>query len=81
MKPLAPALLALWLAACASDRSLTDTLAGNRVKGDAASVVVSRADSVPDALPLAIGHCAHFHLSAQYAGRAGDQFRFRCVAR
>jgi hypothetical protein len=80
MKPFVVGLIGLALCGCAPDRSVSDLIAGDRVQGDAAAVVVSRTDSLPDALPLAIGHCAHFHRAAQYAGRVADRFRFRCVA-
>lgn len=75
-----PLLAALLLVGCSSDMSLTDRLAGGRVRGDANGVVVYQAASVVDALPLAIGHCSHFHRSAQYERRAHGGYRFRCVS-
>ena len=72
-------LAATMLAACSSDESLTDRLAGARVRGDADGVVVRQASSVVDALPLAMGHCAHFHRSAQYDRAVQGGYRFRCL--
>jgi hypothetical protein len=67
------------LSACASNQSLSDRLAGDRVRGDAVGVEVA-APSVADAFALAVGHCGHFHLSAQYDRPAAEgRYRFRCV--
>ncbi|MBE7218072.1 MAG: hypothetical protein INR64_06350 [Caulobacteraceae bacterium] len=70
------------LAACASDPNapgLFDRAVGDRVHGDASSVTVTGMGSVPEAFPLAIGHCGHFKKSAQYARRDGAAFVFNCV--
>ena len=77
---------ALALAACAngapgaSGGGLFDRLAGgDHVHGDAERVTITGLDSAASALPLAIGHCSHFRKSAQYAGRSGDDYIYRCV--
>ncbi len=71
------------LAACASGGpGLFDRSVGaDHVHGDAVGATITGLGSVPEALPLAIGHCSHFGKSAQYARREGDSFVFRCVAR
>ena len=77
---------ALGLAACANDGAssrggLFDRVAGRgHIQGDADGAVISGMGSAAEAWPLAVGHCSHFHRSAQYAGRSGDDFRYRCVA-
>ena len=81
----ASAAAALALAGCASappgDRGgLFDRVAGGgHIHGDARGVTITGMDNAASALPLAIGHCHHFHLSAQYAGRVGDAYRYRCT--
>lgn len=66
-------------AGCASNESLTDRLARGHVQGDADGAVV-RAGSVAEAFPLAVGHCAHFGLSAQFDRKLSDEtYRFRCA--
>lgn len=71
----------LLLGACASDMSLSDRLAGSdRVSGDADGVRVFGMGSRLEALPLAVGHCAKFHRSAQFAGRVPRGYSFRCVS-
>ena len=75
----------LALAACAGapqgDRGgLFDRVAGGgHIHGDARGVMITGMDNAASALPLAIGHCHHFRLSAQYAGRENGAFRYRCV--
>jgi hypothetical protein len=72
--------LAMLCAGCAENRSFSDMMAGHRVRGDGAGAIV-HADSAADAWPLAIGHCAHFNRSAQFAGRrASGVYAYRCVA-
>ena len=69
------------LQSCTGGPGLSDRLAGSgRVRGDADTVTVRGMGSRLDALPLAIGHCAHFGRSAQFAGRVEGGHRFRCVA-
>lgn len=82
MRPLLLLLLPLALAACASDQSLSDRLAGrDRVHGDAETVTVTGFSSRVEALPLAVGHCARFGRSAQFDRKAADgAYLFRCVA-
>jgi hypothetical protein len=71
-------LAASGLSACASDQSLTDRLAGSRVDGDEGGVSVA-AGSAAEAFPLAVGHCAHFGKSAQFARKLDDgHYRFNC---
>ena len=74
---------ALALGACSTggdQGGLFDRLAGgDHVHGDAEQVTITGLDSAASALPLAIGHCSHFHKSAQYAGRQGDDYLYRCV--
>ena len=78
---------ALALGACADNGGgggnsggLFDRLAGgDHVHGDSEGVTVTGLDSAASALPLAIGHCSHFRKSAQYAGRQGDAYLYRCV--
>ena len=76
---------ALALGACADGNSgntggLFDRFAGgDHVHGDAERVTITGMDSAASALPLAIGHCSHFKKSAQYAGRNGDDYIYRCV--
>ncbi len=77
----------LSVSACASDAppsgdrgGLFDRLAGRgHIQGDENGATISGMGSAAEALPLAVGHCSHFHRSAQYAGRSGDDFRYRCV--
>lgn len=77
----------LALGACAdggaspNSGGLFDRFAGrDHVHGDAERVTITGMDSAAGALPLAIGHCSHFKRSAQYAGRQGDDYIYRCVA-
>ena len=71
---------ALLLGGCAADVSLSDRLAGaDRVHGDRNEVTVSRMGSQVESLPLAVGHCARFHRSAQFARKAGGSYVFSCV--
>jgi len=71
--------LALSMAGCAANRSLTDLVAGDRLHGDASGAII-KADSAADAWPLAIGHCAHFRRSAQFKSRqALGVYEYRCV--
>ena len=69
----------LLLAGCASDDSLIDALAGQRVDGDAAHVLVRGFDDAASATPFAVMHCSRFKRSAQFDRRTGDALRFRCV--
>ena len=76
--------LPLALGACADSGAnsggLFDRFAGgDHVHGDAERVTITGLDSAASALPLAIGHCSHFRKSAQYAGRQGDDYIYRCV--
>ena len=81
----AAATAALAMGACAGDGStgqggLFDRLAGRgHIQGDEDGATISGMGSAAEALPLAVGHCSHFHRSAQYAGRSGDDYRYRCV--
>ena len=86
---LAAALAALLsVSACAGDGvangdrgGLFDRLAGRgHIQGDADGATITGMASAADGWPLAVGHCSHFHRSAQYAGRSGDGFRYRCVS-
>lgn len=79
---------ALTLGACAdgggggsaNSGGLFDRFAGrDHIHGDAERVTITGMDSAASALPLAIGHCSHFKRSAQYAGRQGDDYLYRCV--
>ena len=69
----------LLLAGCASDDSLIDVLAGQRVDGDASHVLVRGFDDAASATPFAVVHCSRFKRSAQFHRREGDHLRFRCV--
>jgi hypothetical protein len=59
--------------------SLTDTLAGGRVQGDEQTVAVT-ADSAVYAAPLALGHCSHYGLGAQFDRELEPgRYLYRCV--
>jgi len=59
--------------------SLTDTLAGGRVQGDEETAVV-QADSAVYAAPLAVGHCSHYGLGAQFDHQLEPgRYLYRCV--
>ena len=75
----AAALALLLLAGCASDASLIDVLAGQRVDGDASHVLVRGFEDPASATPFAVAHCSRFKRSAQFDRRHGDALRFRCV--
>ena len=69
-------LAVLLLSAC----SVTDTLAGGRVQGDKETAVV-QADSAVYAAPLALGHCSHYGLGAQFDHQLEPgRYLYRCVA-
>jgi hypothetical protein len=59
--------------------SLTDTLAAGRVQGDEETVAV-KADSAVYAAPLALGHCSHYGLGAQFDHELEPgRYLYRCV--
>ena len=70
-------LLALALAACASDP--LSGLLGGRAQGDARQVLVRDMDRF-DALPIAVAHCARHHRSAQFRQMQGADAVYSCVA-
>lgn len=59
--------------------SLSDMIAGDRVRNDGDAVSIEAASAL-DAIPFAIGHCHHYGKSAEYVGSApGGRYRYRCV--
>jgi hypothetical protein len=59
--------------------SLSDMIAGDRVRSDGDTVSIGAASAL-DAMPFAVGHCHHSSKSAEYVGPAGaGRYRYRCV--
>jgi hypothetical protein len=69
--------VALLLAGCGS---AADLLSGGRVEGDSESVTV-KAESAPQAAPLALAHCHHYDRGTQFDREvATGAYLYRCVA-
>jgi hypothetical protein len=69
--------LALLLAGCGS---AADFLGGAQIEGNADSVTV-KADSAPQAAPLALAHCHHYDRATQFDREVTTgAYLYRCVA-
>jgi hypothetical protein len=66
----------MFLAGCGSP---VDFLTGGRVEGDSEAVEV-KAQSAPQAAPMALSHCNHYDRATQFDREiAAGVFRYRCV--
>jgi hypothetical protein len=65
------------LAGCGSP---ADFLTGDRVEGNSETVTV-KADSAPQAAPMALSHCSHYDRATQFDREvSAGVFQYRCVA-
>ena len=70
--------LSMALAACGSP---VDVLTGGRVEGDSEAVTV-KADSAPQAAPMALSHCSHYDRATQFDREvSAGVFQYRCIAK
>jgi hypothetical protein len=73
--------LVVWSMFVAGCGSPADFLTGGRVEGDAESVAV-KADSAPQAAPMALSHCSHYGRATQFDREvAAGVFQYRCIAK
>jgi hypothetical protein len=75
------ALVVALLSACASSPTemVVERLTGGKVEGGRDQAVVHGMDSMADAFPLAVAHCAGSGRKAQFQRRAPGAHVFDCV--
>ena len=73
--------MVVWSLVVAGCGSPADFLTGDRVEGDSEAVTV-KADSAPQAAPMALSHCSHYDRAIQFDREvAAGLFQYRCIAR
>ena len=73
-----PLALSAFLAGCGSP---ADFLTGGRVEGDSDAVTV-KAESAPQAAPMALSHCSHYDRATQFDLEiSAGVFQYRCIAK